>query len=317
MQLFNAGRVNISVETELNKAVRILKSLPYENESGSCNDGCSPWSLQVARLSVSLVFVLALFSAVNVKSSHAAEPEVFSVVELFTSHGCSSCPPADALFEEIIKKYPQVVALEYHVDYWDQLIHGNDGSWKDPFSDAEYTLRQQTYNNRSMQGRPGVYTPQMVVNGNYAAVGSQRRFVENALTRLASPAFKLDVLPDQDNDGALDTGSLNVSVVASKDELPLESNLWLVTFHRERTTEIKGGENNKLTLINHHIVTSINPLGSVGENLKTSPETDGRLLLAEAVTVELQQGQGCAVLMQDSLPGTIYAAGYCDRALWK
>lgn len=110
----------------------------------------------------------------------AAEP--FAVVELFTSEGCSSCPPADALFNELARQ-PRVFALAYHVDYWNSL------GWKDPFSKPEFTRRQETY------AKTRLYTPQMIVNGTEAFVGSDRsqatRAIAAALKRPATVELKL------------------------------------------------------------------------------------------------------------------------------
>lgn len=274
-------------------------------------------SFAAAGLTLGAASLLALFSGFTAKHSNAAsDSEIFGVAELFTSHGCSSCPPADALFEKLIEQHPNVVALEYHVDYWDTLIHGSDGSFKDPFSDSEYTLRQQAYNNRHMEGRRGVFTPQMVINGNYSAVGSQKRFIDHALSTQVPPALQLQVTPVAGVDAGSRQVSLNISAVASEEDLPLKSGLWLMVFHKQRTTNITGGENNRLTLSNHHIVTAIQPIGRVAKTL-SGKTADGALLLAENVTVELEDGQGCAVLMQDALPGSVYAAGYCDRSIWK
>ena len=109
----------------------------------------------------------------------AAEP--FAVVELFTSEGCSSCPPADTLLNELARQ-PQVFALAFHVDYWNYL------GWADPFSQAQFTDRQRAYGRET-------YTPQMIVNGTEVFVGSDRtkakRAIEAALKRPTVVELKL------------------------------------------------------------------------------------------------------------------------------
>lgn len=134
---------------------------------------------------------------------HPADPSAlpvpiaapFVVVELFTSEGCSSCPPADKLLAEMAwdadKSGKRVFALSFHVDYWNGL------GWADPFSRAGYSQRQEGYA-RASGGR--MYTPQMIVNGGEGFVGSQggtaRRAVAAALGRPAAEAIALDVAKD-------------------------------------------------------------------------------------------------------------------------
>ena len=105
----------------------------------------------------------------------------FAVLELYTSEGCSSCPPAEALLEQIDKASADkpIYALAFHVDYFDRL------GWKDVFGDPAYTKRQYAYS-RFFQGQ--VYTPQLVVNGTVAGVGSNPEFVQSSLNNALNTA---------------------------------------------------------------------------------------------------------------------------------
>src|SRR6266853_2599804 len=116
--------------------------------------------------------LLSLCLGVHIAPAAAGERPI--VVELFTSEGCSSCPPADALLAELASR-PDVLALSFHVDYWDRLV------WKDPFSSHEATERQNRY--ATLLDLASVYTPQIVVDGRWQAVGSDRADVEQALDR--------------------------------------------------------------------------------------------------------------------------------------
>ncbi|MEI3801484.1 MULTISPECIES: DUF1223 domain-containing protein [unclassified Chitinophaga] len=130
---------------------------------------------------------LTLFSAVFANQRTASEQPIdtgngFAVLELFTSEGCSSCPPADALLARIQQEAGNkpIYILAYHVDYWNRL------GWKDIFSDLRYSKRQYQY---SQQLNSQVYTPQLVINGTSSCVGSDEAAVTNAMANaLASPA---------------------------------------------------------------------------------------------------------------------------------
>jgi hypothetical protein len=107
------------------------------------------------------------------------------LVELFTSEGCSTCPPADKFLIALDQTQPiegvQVIALSKHVDYW------NHEGWKDPFSSAEFTHRQAEYA-RAFGDKDGVYTPQMIVDGRIQFVGSQSKTALQAIANAARAA---------------------------------------------------------------------------------------------------------------------------------
>ena len=133
-----------------------------------------------------LVPGLLLALAANIAGAGAAwtaplhiQPK--AVVELFTSQGCASCPPADALLTALSER-DDVVALAYHVDYWDYV------GWKDTFGQEAYSDRQRAY--AKSWGSSRIYTPQMVVNGARAVVGSRRAEVQHALGSASLPLAK-------------------------------------------------------------------------------------------------------------------------------
>jgi hypothetical protein len=163
------------------------------------------------------------------------------VVELFTSEGCSSCPPADALVGELAKK-PGVIALSYHVDYWD------DGGWKDRFSIPEATQRQRGYVRRL--SRSGAFTPQIVVSGDTSLVGSNRSEVEKA------------VAGNRDSLGlslSREGNSLHIYFLEAWREA---MDVYLVSYLKEATANIDGGENARRTLKHFNVVRSFDRVGT-------------------------------------------------------
>jgi hypothetical protein len=172
----------------------------------------------------------------------AAAAPVPAVVELFTSQGCSSCPPADRLLGELAGR-TDVIALAYHVDYWNNL------GWHDRFSFADATARQRAY--ARALALSSVYTPQMVVDGARDVVGSDRAEVMAAL------AGKRDgVAPAL----AAADGRLTVSLPAL--EGGADAAVTLVGFAREAETKVARGENAGRTLREFDIVRAVHSLGS-------------------------------------------------------
>ena len=98
-----------------------------------------------------------------------------AVLELFTSEGCSSCPSADKLLPQLAKLDSNIIPLSFHVDYWNRL------GWEDPFSSSEYSERQRSY--AKQLNLESVYTPQLVVNGEYELVGSTGRMQKQPLKK--------------------------------------------------------------------------------------------------------------------------------------
>jgi hypothetical protein len=186
--------------------------------------------------------------------SIAVRPGV--LVELFTSEGCSSCPPADALLSRLLSTQPvadtEVIPLEFHVDYWDRL------GWKDPFSSAAFTNRQQSYS--SVFGGDRVYTPQMVVDGAAEVVGSDEKLAVDAIRRAAArPHVPLGVSATTRKSAAL-----RVSVAAPAapgDSEPVDIVAALV--EDGLTTSVTRGENRGRTLTHAAVVRHHQVIGAL------------------------------------------------------
>ncbi|HEX9509796.1 MAG TPA: DUF1223 domain-containing protein [Puia sp.] len=168
----------------------------------------------------------------------------FAVVELFTSEGCSSCPPADESLAAIAREYPEnVYVLSFHVDYWDRL------GWKDTYSNADYTHRQQEYAQQFHLN--SIYTPQAVVNGKVEFVGSDesrlRSAVEEGLAA-ATPTGKI-TLSAKCDDGR------NIKVSYSVDN-PGKANLQVALVQSQATSQVLRGENQGRKLQHVNVVRS-------------------------------------------------------------
>jgi hypothetical protein len=181
------------------------------------------------------------------------------IVELFTSEGCSSCPPADQLLKKLSEEQPihgvQVVALEEHVDYW------NHQGWKDPFSDAEFSRRQEDYAGAIHNG--GVYTPQMIVDGQVEVTGSQGRKAWEAIEQSARmPKAIVEVSPAAGEAGpsaAFDLRVSNAPGEASRKKLEL----WLALTEKGLQSDVKAGENSGETLQHAAVVRSLQKIAVV------------------------------------------------------
>jgi hypothetical protein len=191
------------------------------------------------RLSLFLGFVFCLLPAAV--TAAAAERPV--VVELFTSEGCSSCPPADNYLTELSQGRPDVLPLAFHITYWDSL------GWKDPFSLAAATDRQVRYAAR-LGGRP--YTPEAVIDGAIGVVGSDHSEVGAAIRKSKSEGRTAASISARRQGGQLsiEVGPGNGS-----------GRVLLIGFDHEHRTAVARGENSGRTLIESNVVRSIRPVG--------------------------------------------------------
>ena len=214
-----------------------------------------------------------------------------TVLELFTSQSCYSCPPAEALLGELVDR-ENLVALEFHVDYWDDLVYGSAGKWKDLFSDPAYTERQRVYARRIRNS--GVYTPQVVVDGVVQTVGSRRGRVMRLLERSAGieKPVLVSVRPAP-------AGGFTV-MVESKAGRPAAA-VMLARYDLMHVTAVEAGENKGKTLTNHHVVREFRELA----------HWTGKPLEIPLVDLRLGPNQGCAVIVQAHEQGAILGAAAC------
>ncbi len=162
------------------------------------------------------------------------------VVELFTSQGCSSCPPADQILGELAGR-DDVIALALHVDYWDYL------GWTDDFASPEHTLRQRAYARAA--GERTIYTPQMVIGGQDHVIGSRPMKVSSAI--MEHSAKKQPVQVQLKRDGEV------VSIVATAEGNIPDAVIQLATFKPKSTVSVRRGENAGRTLDYHNVVQNL------------------------------------------------------------
>ena len=180
-----------------------------------------------------------------IRPAHA-EPK--AVVELFTSQGCSSCPPADRVLGELAKD-PSVIALSLPIDYWDYL------GWKDTLADSRFSARQKAYSH--MRGDRDVYTPQAIVNGATHVIGSDRARIEGAI----KDTGKTDKVMSLPVTMTLSGKQLTVSVAPGKEGAPAQGEVWLCSISKAVPISISRGENRGREIVYHNVVRNLLKVG--------------------------------------------------------
>lgn len=213
----------------------------------------------------------ALFAGLVVPAIAQARPVV---VELFTSEACSSCPPAEALIARLQKSEPNILALSFHVNYWD------GPAWKDKYSLAAATDRQTWY--VGLKNSQEVYTPEAVVDGTAQMVGSNQAEVTGTI----AGANTANAVPVSITGGPMLT--IKVGDAANAPALT-GAKIWLFGYDGSHTTQIGGGENGGATIHEVNVVRSIMPLGNFTgiASTYTMPKP-----LGEHVAVLLQGANG-------------------------
>lgn len=173
-------------------------------------------------------------------------------MELFTSQGCSSCPSAD----EVLGNYsqqndPSIICLSFNVDYWNRL------GWKDVFSNPDYSARQQQY---SQLLHSGVYTPQIVINGKYQFVGSDKRNIAQILQQVKAQPSGAEIQAQQSVQGN-DIISINYQLSGNYGS----NNLIAVLVQNKAVTKINAGENGGASLSEYNIVRNLKMISNPSE----------------------------------------------------
>ena len=234
-----------------------------------------------------LAILLALGAGVS--AAHAQEAaKLKGVVELFTSQGCSSCPPADKALEALARE-GEVVALSYHVDYWNYL------GWTDTLASKDNTDRQYAY--ARMFGRNGVYTPQAVLNGREHINGADLVGIRQRIGAMSAENKGLKVPVDVE----VRNDELRIRVGAGEGK----ANIVIAYFERERAIEIDKGENRGKTINYWHAVTDMETIGMWEGK-------EANLVLPANMLKKKKKAGGCAVLLQRmktaDTPGAILGA---------
>jgi len=242
-----------------------------------------------------IALCLAAFAAQQrnqTKHIYSSSGKGFAVLELFTSEGCSSCPPADELIAEIQKESEgkPVYVLAYHVDYW------NSKDWKDIFSSPEYSQRQVQYG--SWLSSPQIYTPQLVINGIAQYVGSDESNIRSAVQKqLAAGSVSMLTLQAHQADKDLVIQYQIVNMVKG-------SRLLIAVVQKAAQSKVLGGENAGHTLSHVQIVRELKD-----EAILPSGSGSVKVALPKGFNV---QGWEVIGLVQDQGTGQIFGAAKAD-----
>ncbi|MEM1002362.1 MAG: DUF1223 domain-containing protein [Bacteroidota bacterium] len=186
---------------------------------------------------LTLFIIPTLFFSPVKKNSIENENKI--ILELFTSQGCSSCPPADRILDEVKSK--DIIALSYHVDYWNYI------GWTDPFSKADFTKKQEDY--AAKFNSSSLYTPQLVINGQEHFVGSNKNLVKQKIKEYSNKG-NLNTIDLSEVIMSDEKVKFNYDIKGDLDEKFVRTILVI----NERKTKVKRGENSNKELINTNIV---------------------------------------------------------------
>jgi len=227
----------------------------------------------------SMVLVAGLLMAGAASAGESKTPK--GVVELFTSQGCASCPPADTTFSQLVAQ-GDVVALSYHVDYWNYL------GWTDTLASKENTERQYGY--AKTMGRSGVYTPQAIINGRDHVKGTDLVGINSKVDGMRSKGEGL-VVPVS---AAMHGDEIEIEIGAGNAQIPAEAEVVVAYFTKKQQVEVTKGENSGKNMDYWHSVYDVQSVG-MWNGQTMSLKLPGKLM-------GKSKKDGCAILLQASGP---------------
>lgn len=230
---------------------------------------------------ITALIVAAVFWVNDASAASSDQSTPVTVIELFTSEGCSSCPPAEANLGRLADR-DDIIALAYHVDYWDYI------GWADPFASPEHTKRQRAYAH-TLKNRT-IYTPQMVFQGVFDTPGSRSGQIEDGY-KAAQKVPRIPVSLAMGDGGILD--------IQIGDGVANDANILLVTYTQRATSEVTRGENAGKFLEHRNVVKTVEKIGHWN---------DAAVNLTHIQPSASGEAIGCAVLLQERAGGRIIGA---------
>ena len=219
-------------------------------------------------------------------ASAAPDPKPV-VVEMFLSQACSACPPAGDFMQSLAAR-EDVVALTWHIDYWNDAYTPGAGRWADPFSMPSFSERQRRYN-EMIRGRRSIFTPQAIVNGGDSAVGSKPAVIETMIEN-AQPNERTPKISFQRHGETL---------FVSSDSMAPDELMMIAKFRRSDETAVTSGANVGITFVSAHIVEEVRHV--------TADEAANAPVIIERPSPE----NGCAVVVHNVENGAVVSAAYC------
>ena len=241
-------------------------------------------------LTAFLILSLPVLAIGAVWATPAEGLRAVSVLELFTSQGCSSCPTADALLRSYAARQ-DIVALSLPVDYWDYL------GWRDTLASPKFTHRQRAYAEQRGDGR--VYTPQVVVNGLVHVVGSRKDEIDQAIAETSEQlaSHRIELMARTDGN----TINIEVGAIPAGSDMS-GGTIWLAVVQPSVEVEIRRGENSGKKVIYANVVRELTAIGMWSEKPTT-------IDLQQSAVLQ-EKGQRCAVLLQQGTVGPMVGASW-------